>query len=387
MQVFKVQAWDVLKRILFNLKDFILIPYIRRIIRFFALPYCFFFMVNWEECKSTRLKVFSDFLYIFFVLKYFPDNYSLCRLWEKEKEEWVYYYGSNYDPYQRRQLRRKVQRKEYEILFEDKNVCYQLCRAGGLPLPKQIGYIENYRELIKVIERAFKQDPLTKYLIKPATGNAGSSIMLIKQENKKIIVKFKNSFIPINSVKINTPYVIQKYLTQHPMIAKIYSNSVNTIRIVTLLRVDNTILFLGAFIRFGINAAFVDNISQGGVAVSIDMDKGCMNEFGYDFSSKRHTVHPSTNVVFKGCMIPFWDDVLSLAQKTQSHFSYFKLLGHDIAVTEEGPVIIELNAIYDNVGLEQKCGPILKNKDVLREYKNYNLLINSKQKKLAKNSK
>jgi hypothetical protein len=386
MQVFKVRAWDDLKTILFYIKDFILIPYFRRIIRFLALPYCFFYLVNWKECKTAKLKVLSDFIYIFFVLKYFPDNYSLCRLWEKKKEEWVYYYGSNYDPFQRRQLRRRVQRKEYEIIFEDKNICYQLCKAGELPLPKQIGYIENSKELNEIIENAFRQNPSGKFIVKPVMGSAGNRIMLIKQEEKKVFIKKEKELVPLNSIRIDTPYVIQEYLSQHPEIAKFHPNSVNTIRIVTLLAIDNSILFLGAFIRFGADNAFVDNTSQGGVAVSIDLERGCLNESGYDFSSKRHTTHPTTNIVFEGYRIPFWNDVLSLAQKTQYHFNYFKLLGHDIAITEEGPAIIELNAIYDNVGLEQKCGPILKNKNVLYEYNNYNLLINSKQRQLLNNS-
>ena len=63
-------------------------PIIRRILRFIALPYCYFFLVNWKECTASRLQVLKDLLYIFFKLKYYPDNYSPCRFWEKDRKEW-----------------------------------------------------------------------------------------------------------------------------------------------------------------------------------------------------------------------------------------------------------------------------------------------------------
>jgi len=127
-------------RILLSFKK--LIPYMRRIERFIALPYCYLKLVNWSECGATRLQVVKDLLYIFFVLKYFPDNYSLCRLWEKDRKTWTQYYGSIYEPYQRSRLRKEVQKEEYRVIFEDKNICYQLCKVAGLPLPMQYSFIE-----------------------------------------------------------------------------------------------------------------------------------------------------------------------------------------------------------------------------------------------------
>ena len=43
-----------------------IIPYIRRFQRFVALPYAYFFLVNWKECTASPLRVLSDFIYIFF---------------------------------------------------------------------------------------------------------------------------------------------------------------------------------------------------------------------------------------------------------------------------------------------------------------------------------
>lgn len=385
MQVFKEQVWEKLKWKFIKYKEFYLVPYIRRCFRFIALPYCYLYMVNWNECKESKIKVALDFLYIFFILKYFPDNYSLCRLWEKNKEEWVYYYGSNYDPYQRRQLRRLVQKKEYEIIFEDKNVCYQMCKAGELPLPKQIACVENSTECIEVLEDQLYQYPNQRYLIKPVNGSAGSGIILIWKDKGDVLTQKNNIITPLRSISIDKTCVIQEYLKQHSEMGEIFSGSVNTIRIVTLMASNCKVLFLGAFVRFGVDNAFIDNTSQGGIAVGIDIENGKLKEYGYDFNSRKHFVHLSSGIKFRDRKIPMWNSVMEIAKKTQNYFNYFKLLGHDIAIKEDGPVIIELNSIYDNVGLEQSCGPILKKNKILHEYAKYDLLINRKQKMLAKN--
>ncbi|CAK8725042.1 hypothetical protein GMJAKD_15455 [Candidatus Electrothrix aarhusensis] len=379
MQTFKEKKWDNLKESLAYFSNFVLIPYIRRIIRFFALPYCYFYMVNWEECKAGRLQVASDFLYIFFVLKYFPDNYSVCRFWEKSRREWSFYYGSNYDPFQRRQLRKFVQKKEHVIIFEDKDICYQLCRANEFPLPVQIGRADNKKLCVELLNEYFQSQRDGKIIIKPVGGSAGSDILLAWQENNLLKLKNNNDLYDINSMPFCGPAVLQEVLIQHHVLDQLVSTSVNTIRIVTMLGDNDNVIFLGAYIRFGVGGSFLDNTSQGGVPVNIDIQKGCLAKYGFDFSTKKHTQHPDTGVVFEGINIPLWQDVLKLAKKIQRCFYFHKLMGHDIAITENGPVIIELNSIYDNVGLERSCGPILQNDAVLKQYMKYNLLINKKQ--------
>src|SRR5690349_20755516 len=86
-----------------------LTPYLRRLVRLLSLPYCFLFLINWKECRASKFKVVCDLWYILFVLKTYPYHYSLCRLWASDRDDWKYYYGSNYEPYQRARLSIAVQ--------------------------------------------------------------------------------------------------------------------------------------------------------------------------------------------------------------------------------------------------------------------------------------
>ncbi|MCI5120394.1 MAG: hypothetical protein D3908_04210 [Candidatus Electrothrix sp. AUS4] len=382
MQVVDNELWDYFKDKISYFCLFVIVPYLRRMLRFIFLPYAYFFLVNWEECTRTRFQVAFDFLYIFFVLKYFPDNYSLCRLWEKDRAEWIYYYGSNYDPYQRRQLRKEVQKKEYFILFEDKNICYQLCQAGGLPLPKQYGFASGSDDIKKCLSYIFKNNPDDKVIVKPTLGKGGKGICLCSMKEGQFFVRSTSSEGQLEEFGDNIPAVLQKYITQHEELTAI-SPSTNTVRLATLLTKNNNVLIIGAKLRLGVGNSFVDNSSKGGISVGINTQLGALLTWGQDFNSLKYERHPTSQIKFKDFKIPMWQEVVALAEATQRHFSYFKLLGHDIAITSDGPVIIELNAIYDNVALELASGPILNNKSVLMAYYEYGLLINSKQRKLC----
>jgi len=360
--------------------------FVRRILRFLALPYCYYSYINWEVCKAPRLRVIYDLFYIFFRLKYFPENYSLCHLWEKPRNEWKYYYGSIYDALQRNRLRKEVFPLEYRILFEDKNVCHQLCVANQLPVPVQFGIV-NKNEIKNFLFKLFKNEQSQKqFIIKPLTGKGGKDIYLAYFNNGQIYLKSNNKpEIPINKFALPAQSVVQEYIEQHPRLKRI-SQSVNTVRIVTLLTHSKDVQIIGAYMRFGIEKAFLDNASQGGVAIGIKINTGKFLKFAHDFKSKVHEVHPTSGFRFEGFQVPLWNDVIELAQKTQKSFSCNKIIGHDIAITESGPIIIELNAAYDNISIEQRCGPILKDYKTLKAFDDYGLLFSNKQRALLKES-
>ncbi len=355
-------------------------PLIRRFLRFLALPYFCFVNVSCKECTATKVQVLKDSLYIFFKLKYSPDNYSLCRLWEKPHKEWSYYYGSIYDPYQRGKLRRAVLPKKYGLLYDNKEICYELCVAKRIPLPVQYGVVDD-RTFKILIRDIFRIQPSKRVIVKPVDGRGGKDIFVISLIAGKIYVQGEKCKLLFKDFVLKARSVVQEYIEQHDEVSR-FSSSVNTIRIITLLSKVGSVIFLGAFMRFGVSNSFVDNTSQGGVKVGIDMKTGTLKGTACDFKSRVYELHPTTGVMFEGFKIPFWNQVLQLATKVQKELPYSKLMGQDIAIGPSGPILIEINPDYDNVGLEQACGPILKDRRVQEEFKRYGLLINRFQKNL-----
>ncbi|MGK0430756.1 MAG: hypothetical protein ACJARX_002435, partial [Psychroserpens sp.] len=52
--------------------------------------------------------------------------------------------------------------------------------------------------------------------------------------------------------------------------------------------------------------------------------------------------HPDTGIVFDNFQIPYYNEVIDIVTKASSLFK-FPFLGWDVAITPNGPVIIEAN--------------------------------------------
>lgn len=141
--------------------------------------------------------------------------------------------------------------------------------------------------------------------------------------------------------------VLEEALTQHGKLSELYPYSVNTIRIMTLLK-DGKVNLLGAFLRMG-NGKSVDNLNSGGLAAPVGLRDGAVAYPAADKDGNVYQFHPLTGVKINGFLIPMWDLCIETAEKAALIEPEVRYVGWDIGVTPEGPVIIEGNAFpgYD----------------------------------------
>jgi glutathione synthase/RimK-type ligase-like ATP-grasp enzyme len=384
MKNFKTYNYEEAERnIKVELERFLqkIVPLLRRIQRFAALPICFM-GIKWDQCRKKKISVIFDLLYIYFFLKDYPDNYMQCRLFEKNKNLWTYYYGSGYNPLQRKHLSKNVWIKKYQIIFNDKRITQQLCKASSLPTPRIIGLITTKEELWSILEGFQNENYENGYIIKPIDGSAGKGIFKIIKVEDKFKLTNKGKAIPTDSFKIVSQYIIQECVTQHNQMGFFNNSSINTIRVVTMLRSDKQVMIVGAYARFGRADSVTDNVSDGGIGVGIMTLTGSLRKHGWDKYGRKYEVHPDSGLVFENFKIPHWENVVKLALETQSAFSFYRMVGIDFAICTDGPVIIEINAQPDLVALEQRNGPLLNDYKIWKEFKKQRLLYNNKQHKL-----
>lgn len=358
-------------------------PILDRYRQFLRLPKCYLNLIEVNECKKSRLTMAADLLEIFFSYKTFPDNYGACRLWEVDKSEWKFYYGSNYHPYQRARLLRELQPREYQIIFDDKVICERLCRETGVRMPHTYGLIspaQDYKGKIRLWLDASAADSL---IIKPLRGSAGQGIVLAKKSGTDIIIQSKNGFTALHEFNLATPAIVQEVLKQDRRMSAFSSVSVNTIRVVTMYTKKDSIIVLGTTMRCGVGESFVDNWSAGGVAVGIELRTGQLKKYGYDKEGRRYVEHPTSKVPFEGFQIPEWQRIIDVAVRIQKVFPCYRILGMDIALKNNGgPVLLEVNECTDLLFQEQTSGPLLREEQNLRAFGEYDLLVNKHQKKL-----
>jgi hypothetical protein len=142
-------------------------------------------------------------------------------------------------------------------------------------------------------------------------------------------------------------WVLEEYLVQHPTLSEMNASSVNTIRIM-VIEEQGLFRVAGAYLRVGRTGSQVDNVSRGGFACPVNLESGCTTEaLDPTLSRKSHYLHPDTGVRLVGRSIPFWDQCKSIACKALTTFPEMRFAGLDVAVTEQGPQVIELNVIPD----------------------------------------
>lgn len=137
--------------------------------------------------------------------------------------------------------------------------------------------------------------------------------------------------------------LLEDYIVQHPRISEIYPNSVNTIRVMTLLGLDGNVNFIFAAIRIGNGGKVVDNINNGGICSPVDLESGEILFPGYDKDGNEYETHPMTGHPIKGFVIPFWKEAKDMVVRAAAVTPEIRYCGWDVAVTENGPLFVEAN--------------------------------------------
>ena len=140
-------------------------------------------------------------------------------------------------------------------------------------------------------------------------------------------------------------------IENHVDIKKINPSSLNTLRLVTCRRKDGTLeLWDPGMMRIGRANANVDNFAKGGIGVGIDLS-GRLKKYGYSHDRELNYVktqsHPDSKVPFEGYPVPFYAESVELALKAHALFPRLLTVGWDVAVTQDGPMLVEGNHDWD----------------------------------------
>lgn len=157
----------------------------------------------------------------------------------------------------------------------------------------------------------------------------------------------------------STDVIVQKELVQHKDMAVLNPNSVNTLRIYSVLGLDGHATVYSAVVRMGVGNTKLDNYSAGGMACGISED-GSLRKYGYSKKGERTETHPSTRTVFEGFRIPSYDKAVALIQKAHPMIPHFRSVSWDIAIDEKGDaILIEANLCCGGIDLLQiNNGPL-----------------------------
>lgn len=330
--------------------------------------------------KKGILRMIKEIIHYGWVKKEFPLDYFRKYLYRTDVSNYTnylslkQYYSIVYSP--------KILVPEIASILDNKLSFALICEKNKLPVPKLISYnlkhqflyneiiyiINSKQELIVFFNTVFKESNLNTLFLKLFKGMGGKGAILIEKTKLEAYINQYGDEI------LNNCYIHQETVKQHPNVSTMHAGSVNTLRIESYLDRNNNSHILSAVMRFGIGRSITDNASSGGFYVSVNLKTETLRGKGRQGVAKGgrlFTKHPDTNTIIDGFKIPYLKEALELAKNTVRYFPT-RLIGWDIAITENGPVIIEANSLpslhLTDVAYGGYCNhPLIK--DILKEIK------------------
>jgi putative polysaccharide biosynthesis protein len=177
-------------------------------------------------------------------------------------------------------------------------------------------------------------------LIKGIDSEAG--LLLLSNGQKVDIGEFANEVFE----GFESGYIFQSAVDQHPDMQRMTGDAVGTLRVVTV-RDENGVEPLYSAWKIPSPTAMSDNFWQAGSMVAqLDNATGKVVKCkrGSGLEAEWIDAHPVKGEVFAGYQIPHWEATRELAVHAHELFPEFGIFGWDIAVTRDGPLIIECNA-------------------------------------------
>lgn len=324
------------------------------------------------ECKrKTKIQIFGEQLFYILRTGEINRNYFISgfdRIGNNDFKKYIPWFTFTfkrnklnqqpikfvYDPY------------NYICLLRDKFIFEAFCKRISINTPTNIGLF-NYQGIYLFKEKNvfdlkiicnFEIDAFCKKNVSYG-GGMHSNILLLKIQNGKISLNNKVvSFQEFLKFIGKGNWIIQERITnQNPEFAAFHPQSINTVRIITVKR-GNNINVIGSFLRVGVNGSYTDNSSSGGISVGIDLENGTLKKYGLykpGFGTKCDR-HPNSGIIFEGYKIPKWKEIVEYTKRAHLLFYGLHSIGWDVAITDDGIMIIEGNDNWDTLGVQLYSG-------------------------------
>ncbi len=267
-------------------------------------------------------------------------------------------------------LSKKLHHFQYASLLRNKLAFSLFMKQNNLPTPQLISYnlkkrffynstihyVDTNEDLVKFIRMIFESASINKIFVKSITEMGGNGCFLLSQKNLLKEIELCGSYILENDC------IHQEVLVQHNKVSEIYEHSVNTIRFDTYIDKNDQIHILSAFMRFGRGGSVLDNSSSGGFYVAVDLSEGMLKGESFQlmkYGGEQLKNHSDTGVLFDGYEIPFFEEACDLVKKVVSYIPD-RIIGWDIAITPQGPIIVEGNDNNSFIGPDIAYGGYLK---------------------------
>lgn len=144
---------------------------------------------------------------------------------------------------------------------------------------------------------------------------------------------------------VENHYLVEEYVEQHGAYSEIYSKSLNTLRLTTLLRRNGKAEVFAAAGQFGSRGSITDNDDICGIWANVDLVTGITNAVEInEYTRDIYEIHPDSGREILGFVHPKFEEMKTLVCRAAKRIPQCRLIGWDVCLTKDGTIeLIEGN--------------------------------------------
>jgi len=266
-------------------------------------------------------------------------------------------------------IQQRLNPHESILNVEDKDRFYRRCEELGLAAPRLYAVLEPGRpgwtregvsprtraEWVAHLDRALPE----WFVVKPVAGVYGRGLTIYVRDEGGFRdhdggrVDAGQLYDSLASNARFERWLIQERLVNHSDLVRLTgTRALMTLRLDTLA-VEERVVLVDASLKVVTGDGVVDNFqggTSGNLDVVIDTRRGILRDglgVHQDGSGRRVETHPRTGLTIPGVEVPLWNEAVALAERAARSFLPLRTVGWDVAVTPEGPALVEGNAFWD----------------------------------------
>ncbi|MDH5693202.1 MAG: hypothetical protein OEZ47_08880 [Gammaproteobacteria bacterium] len=220
-------------------------------------------------------------------------------------------------------------------------------RSLSIPMPVTHRVYDSFFSLRKV-ESDLQN--LNDFVIKPAQGSGGGGILVIVENKGSELITAGGRIVTLQNLRthmsdvifgiysngLSDQVIVESRLVQHKDMDILSPSGLTDLRVIVH---QNTPVMAMLRIPTSLSDGKA-NLHQGAMGAGIDMENGNISHAIHN--NVEITAHIDSGHHLIGRQVPYWAESIAIAE-TVAYAVPLKYLGIDIALTESGPVLLELN--------------------------------------------
>lgn len=303
-------------------------------------------------------------LYLLAVCGVGPGYYHRARMYRRDlpfSQKRRYRMGRHYkaivDRYNPRAYRKISQNKLAEkALFSTYSI--PTARLYGV-YHAESGYATHGAELCEAsdLQALVRQHGLSRLAVKCVEGFEGRGFDIVEFDDDRSDELYSTALarsLPVGeylasrlALSDNCGLILEDAIVQHPSLAALNPSSVNTLRM-WVTQHGKQARVRSAILKVGAPGSLVDFTTDGGAYVPVDISTGRLGTPVL----RGNDLDPDAAAPFSippGLTIPYFIEACEAAKRALKLFPHTCFAGTDVAITADGPLIVEMNVVPDPI--------------------------------------